>query len=392
MHKILDKSYDLEKLIESERKALINNLLEYESYETALDEIERSLESLQNIEKEIQYLEKTAVDSISTFFPLNLPLYSLILFAVIPSFLASNVYLRPPLYMRKILKEIYEKLDIKRQFPIHLIELERGIFVSGYVSYSDVVIFTGKYVNALKVKQSCPHSLFIYNGAGINPILVAENADIKLAVEKSIQARIFNSGQDCAGPDSILVPKKIKDEFLDELIRQMNQINVGDYKIRENRIGRITNMAQLDNIEKILRAYSDQIIYGGNVDFKTSTVHPTIILTNLKEDKNYEEFFSPIFFVSIYENEDELDMFFENHEFTNYSMYVSVFGDCEYTQRIKNSTILINQNILDVEKGNEAYGGYGPKANFVQYGNKYFHSRPVLISKEIYLWQEANPA
>ena len=45
--------------------------------------------------------------------------------------------------------------------------------------------------------------------------------------------------------------------------------------------------------------------------------------------------------------------------------------------------ILKNQIINDVEQGNEPYGGYGPKANYVSYDG-ISYSRPLLISHEIH--------
>lgn len=46
---------------------------------------------------------------------------------------------------------------------------------------------------------------------------------------------------------------------------------------------------------------------------------------------------------------------------------------------------LKNKNILDIDDANKPYGGFGYKANFISYGNIFYH-RPILISKEIYLW------
>ncbi len=65
-----------------------------------------------------------------------------------------------------------------------------------------------------------------------------------------------------------------------------------------------------------------------------------------------------------------------------YSMYVSLFGNLKYSEKINHSIILKNKIVNDVERGNSPYGGYGSKASLVSYNGK-TESRPILISREI---------
>lgn len=150
---IIDRAKKLADEISLKRKAIVNLLLDYESYETATDEINRSLRCLNNIKTELKYLSCKKVNSISVFFPLNLPLYSLVLFAVIPSLMTESVFVRPPLLMRRILKEIYGLLEINKIFPIKIFEIEKRLFIDGYASVSDVIIFIGRYHNALEARK-----------------------------------------------------------------------------------------------------------------------------------------------------------------------------------------------------------------------------------------------
>jgi len=380
---IFEKAIYLADEINFNQEKIIDILLDYESYETALDEIKRSLKCLREIQKIKTCFRNEQVETISTFFPVNLPLYSLILFAVVPGFLGRKIFVRPPILMREALKRICKLLEINQIFPgIMIVETEKHIFLQGYVSTSDVVLFTGRYHNAIEVKKCCPDALFIYNGVGVNPILITPTANLKLAIKKTIEARTFNSGQDCAGPDTILVHSKVINKFLQGLITELKKIEIGDYHDKKVRIGRIIDPSQLDFVSKIFTKYRRHIIYGGSIDFKNSVIFPTIILTTLKEIQNYTEFFSPVFFISIYDKDQGLDLFFQKSEFLEYAMYSSVFGKSKYVNKIKNSIILKNLNVLDVEEGNKAYGGYGEKANFICY-NDNFSYRPILIPKEI---------
>ena len=53
-------------------------------------------------------------------------------------------------------------------------------------------------------------------------------------------------------------------------------------------------------------------------------------------------------------------------------MYASVFGTSdELNKNIPNTQVLINKIVNDIEIGNEPYGGYGAKANFVYHDNNF---------------------
>lgn len=387
MEKIKIKTQYLSTILKRKRNEIINELLTCESYEAADDEFLRSISCLENIELEKDYLTKGKVGNISSFTPINLPLYSLILFAVVPSLLSKNVYIRPPVALREMYKKLFSLIDLNKHFSnIKISTLDRSIFIDAYVSISDVVLFTGKYKNALKIINHIqPDALFIYNGAGINPIIVNEDADVEFAVSNVIRARLFNSGQDCAGPDCILVHKSIIQKFIELLKKKISTEIIGNYNNKKIRIGKLLNL-NYEKLKKFLEDNKKDIIYGGRIDKELSIVFPTVLCSNVTEKQSYFEPFSPIFNISIFNDEPELSFYFQNENYIGFAMYVSIFGTSTYYKKIKNSVFLFNKTILDVEKGNLPYGGMGPKANFVYQNGKY-HSKPILISEQIYKWR-----
>jgi len=377
------KALDLAELIKVKEKEIANVLLSYESYETVRDEIFRSVDCLRNIDIELNDLAAGKVMSICTFFPLNLPLYSLVLFAVILKFMADRVFIRQPERMSGVIQALYQILDVERLFPgISIVDVSRGMFLDGYASVADVIIFTGRHRNASVVQGACPDALFLYNGAGINPIVVSASANLGLAIKKTIEMRVFNSGQDCAGPDAILVDCAIYSTFLSNLQKQLIKVRVGEYRDRRVRVGKLGDYRQIPIISEFLDKYRDHLVYGGVVNFKERVVFPTVVATELEQGIGYQEFFAPIFHVISYEEESDLEGYFGDQQYQDHSMYISLFGKHEYVEKISHSTILRNKIVNDVERGNYPYGGYGRKANYVSY-NGVTHYRPVLISKEI---------
>jgi aldehyde dehydrogenase (NAD+) len=374
-------------LIQKREKELVKLLSAYETYETARDEITRSIDALSGAEKEISVIKDPLSDlTISTFFPLNLPLYSLIILGIMPSFFAKDVFLRPPEVMYGILGKLYASLDIHNLFPrISLNATPRHIFVDLYATESDVIIFTGKYENALAVHDRCPYSLLIYNGSGINPFILFKNADVTLAVEKAVEMRCFNSGQDCAGPDAFFVASELADDFVQQLTVKLKTIKVGATSNPDVRVGSTMKQSYIAELKNWLSNEKDYTVFGGEIDEIKHFAYPTIVRKNIKQlaDNVFHEFFAPYFYILEYDSDKELSDIITSESFVEHGMYVSVFGNNSHIEKqLKSVRILRNIIVNDYERGNEQYGGYGAKANFLLYGDKK-SVHPILISRDM---------
>lgn len=389
LDKFFNTSSKLASRILQAKPELIRLLSRYETQETALDEIQRSVEALKGMQTEFLPLKRHLQDlNIATFFPLNLPLYSLVLFAIAPAAFAKNVFVRPPEVMHKMLLDVVEFLDIKKLFPnISVHAVPRYTFMDLYASECDAIIFTGKYENALAIQRECPQALLIYNGSGINPFLIFSNADIDLVVKKAIDMRLFNSGQDCAGPDLFFVPTIHADSFVGKLQKELEKIKVGNSSDPSVRVSRTIKESYIQQLKPILEKERENLIYGGHIDEENHLVPPAIILKPIKEHDTriFHEFFAPIFYVLEYSTIGQLEKVLHSPKFIERSMYISVFGDNEdIEKKLKFAKILKNKIVNDVELGNEEYGGWGAHANFLIMGSK-TKVKPVLISRDLHL-------
>lgn len=105
-------------LIEKREERIVDILTRYEPYSAARDEIERSLITLRGIEKEFSRVRSPRrVGAISTFFPINLPLYSLVLFAIAPSYFTNSLYMRTSEHITSVLSELAKELKLREVFP-----------------------------------------------------------------------------------------------------------------------------------------------------------------------------------------------------------------------------------------------------------------------------------
>ncbi len=361
-------------------------LRDYESKATVKDEIERSLSAIDGVNAEFADINDIRYElTLATFFPLNLPLYSLVLFAVIPSILCKRIYIRVPAQMRETISSLISVLSIETIYPsIHLLNVTRNVFNEIYVGQSDIVLFTGRYENAENIRNSCSESLFIYNGSGINPAVVFADADIDQAAQKIFEMRTFNSGQDCAGTDVIFVHTKVCDAFVERLSAYMKNAKVGEYADPSTDIGPILRVEYIRELEAYLKKVQEYVIVRGKIDYESNTVEPTVILRESQSyGDDFHEFFGPVFNVVSFRSEDDLLEHTHSRRFLEGSMYLSYFGACKDIAHISPNTINIHNEIInDVEQGNIAYGGYGCRANYVAFADKKA-VRPILISREI---------
>ncbi|VEI47514.1 PutA protein [Actinobacillus equuli] len=67
---------------------------------------------------------------------------------------------------------------------------------------------------------------------GKSPCIVDETADLKLAAERILFGKVFNSGQTCIAPDYLLVQESVKDRLVEEIRQRINAIYQGKIRPR----------------------------------------------------------------------------------------------------------------------------------------------------------------
>lgn len=357
-------------------------LTKYETIATFEDEYERSLSTLAGFAKEFSVYKDIPIGlKISVFLPLNLPLYSLVLFGIAPSVFADQLTMRCPEVMSESLNGLVTILRLKELFPkIVIANIDRESFIEDYARSSNVVLFTGKHENAVKIQRRCSEALFIYNGGGVNPIVIFKNADLNIAAIKTFEMRMFNNGQDCAGSDVIFVHEKVVDELIARIRERLEQLKTNNTDPRLFVLNRRRYVAELSDWLVEERA---NVVLEGVVSKKRAIVEPIIVRKPLQGHVGkFHEFFAPVFYILTFSSTPQIEKAFEDKWLIDHSMYTSVFGWHQIVSSFKQTIVLHSAIVNDVEKGNLPYGGYGKNANFVATrGMK--KSYPILISKEI---------
>ena len=87
---------------------------------------------------------------------------------------------------------------------------------------------------------------------GHAPVIVAEDADIALAVKASAGAKFRNAGQVCIAPTRFLVHNSVKAEFTTQMLAFMGKIKVGDGTTAGTTMGPLANARRLDAMQHVV--------------------------------------------------------------------------------------------------------------------------------------------
>ena len=391
--KISFKAYRYAVFLEEQTEAIASALEDYETYNVVLDEIQRSADLLKNLDKNQEFFSRR-VNGVTTFLPLNQPLYATVCFGVVPALMASDVYLRPPTAMHNTYKKLNQIIDLETHFEnLKISYAERGDYVKMRLSTTDVVIFTGQPHNAIALqKQFGNKILFILNGSGHNPLVVTETANVNRAVESTLRVVLYNQGQDCAGPNSILIHQSRLNEFkallLQKLSDEVKEL-VGPYQNRENIVGPNTEPKHTLQVAEEFYKNREFCIYGGQINPVTGLIWPSVFEKPLVKGPGLVEFFAPVMLLQPYENDSSLSLYFEDQLYYENAMYVTVFGESSYIKSLidkglhTKENILYNTDLHKYERGFNPYGGLGPNASCVFIGGRRI-AGATLPQKDIY--------
>jgi succinate-semialdehyde dehydrogenase/glutarate-semialdehyde dehydrogenase len=134
---------------------------------------------------------------------------------------------------------------------------------------------------------------------GHAPVIVADDADVELAVKASGGAKFRNAGQVCISPTRFLVHNSIREEFTRAFVKHAESLKLGDGLAEGTSLGPLANSRRLDAMAKVMedaRKTGAKIETGGErVGSSGNFFAPTVISNvSLDADVFNNEPFGPI--------------------------------------------------------------------------------------------------
>jgi alpha-ketoglutaric semialdehyde dehydrogenase len=142
------------------------------------------------------------------------------------------------------------------------------------IEHPDVaaISFTGSVTTGGRIAQACvastPMKKFQLEMGGKNPLVVLDDADIKVAVEAAVNGAFFSTGQRCTASSRLIVTQGIHDRFVDALTERVKGLVVDDALKPGTQMGPVVDQIQLDQDLRYIRIGKDggaKLYWGGEM-------------------------------------------------------------------------------------------------------------------------------
>lgn len=142
----------------------------------------------------------------------------------------------------------------------------------------ELVSFTGSVAVGKHIASTAGYKKVILELGGNDPLIVLEDADMKLAVTLAAEGSFKNSGQRCTAVKRILVQESIYDRFVEELVKKAAEYVSGDPADENTIVGTVIDEASaiyLETVAKEAVAMGAKIVFGGKRS--GALLEPTVI-------------------------------------------------------------------------------------------------------------------
>jgi acyl-CoA reductase-like NAD-dependent aldehyde dehydrogenase len=134
------------------------------------------------------------------------------------------------------------------------------------------ISFTGSVATGRKVAEACiassPMKKIQLEMGGKNPLVVLDDADLKVAVEVAVNGAFFSTGQRCTASSRLIVQDGIHDKFVEACIERLKGVVVDDALKTGTHIGPVVDQSQLDQNLKYIQIAKDEgakLAWGGDL-------------------------------------------------------------------------------------------------------------------------------
>lgn len=288
---------------------------------------------------------------------------------------------------------------IKECFPPGTINIVNGGGKTGSLLASHMLIrqiaFTGSAASGRKVQEAAVKSNLkrvSLELGGKSPSVIFEDANMELAVGKSMEGIVANTGQICAMASRVFVQESIADKFITGLADAFAAISksniIGDPSDPNTQVGPLADKAQFKRVMEYLEIgkKDGQLVTGGvQRGEKGLYVEPTIFKNTPSGSRIVqEEVFGPVVTVQTFKTEEEaIKMANETEYGLSACVYTSSISRAlRVTREIEAGTIAVNDwyfPAVDTPFGGVKQSGYGREGG-LEALNEYLQTKTIQIN------------
>lgn len=194
-----------------------------------------------------------------------------------------------------------------------------------------VVSFTGSTGVGRKLLRSAADQILkpAMELGGNAPLIVFEDADIDVAVEGALLAKMRNLGEACTAANRIYVHEDIAEAFISQFSAAMGALNMGDGTDPSVNVGPLVNAETRDKVADFVVdavAKGAKIELGGQVPDGTGFYYPPTVLSNVPDTAKcwHDEIFGPVAAIQTFTDQEDVIHRANN---TEYGLVAYVFSE-----------------------------------------------------------------
>ncbi|MUK87594.1 betaine-aldehyde dehydrogenase [Ornithinibacillus sp. L9] len=180
----------------------------------------------------------------------------------------------------------------------------------------DLISFTGGIETGKKIMQAASSNVknLALELGGKNPNVVFADADFDTAVDQALNAVFFHAGQICSAGTRLIVEESIHDEFVDALVKRVDNIRLGSGFDEETQMGPLISEQHLNKVVNYVEAGKKEgvtVATGGkrpeDPALNNGFFYLPTVLTNCTTDMSVvqNEGFGPVITVEKFTTEEE---------------------------------------------------------------------------------------
>lgn len=244
----------------------------------------------------------------------------------------------------------------------------------------NAVAFTGEDVTGIAIEKEAILKSCLMEMGGTGPEIVCEDANIKAAAEGAAYGAWMNAGQVCCSTQRVLVNKKVKDEFVKEFMKTLDDIKLGNPLDKGVTMGPMNNEPVVKKVESHIKDALDKgavLLAGGKraKGFPTDLYFEPTVLDNVKPGMMVHdlETFGPVVpIVEVEDDEEALRLANSTKLGLQMSVYTASMKKAYWFQeRLKAGNITINESCGFWEPHQPFGGCPGTETGYGRIGGKY---------------------
>lgn len=268
---------------------------------------------------------------------------------------------------------------------IAIVQGNRDVNKALFAERFDIIFFTGSPKLGKQVMEAASKNLtpVVLELGGKSPCIVDKDANISIAARRIAWGKTLNAGQTCIAPDYLLIHSDVKDSFIVEFEKAMNELHGKDITKSKHYV----RMVNDDAFNRVASYLSDgNIRYGGIIDASNRYISPTL-LDNVAIDSPVmqEEIFGPILPMITFDNYEDVILFINEREkpLALYYFGNNTTGN-KILNRVSSGGACINDTIMHIANENIPFGGVG-NSGLGQYHGKdsflaFSHRKSIVIT------------